>query len=134
MEEAAKEEIRIAVEEGSVTPDGTPILTVIADGGWAKRSYRSNYNSLSGVAAIVGSHTKKVIFMGVRNKYCTICARADSSHYLLPSIPASRTGQAVHPAWKLTLFWRGSARVRRCMAVFMASLLRMVTQMCIINF
>lgn len=27
-------------------------------------------------AAIVGSYTKKVLFLGVRNKYCTVCARA----------------------------------------------------------
>ncbi|XP_054257576.1 uncharacterized protein LOC129005927 [Macrosteles quadrilineatus] len=76
MKSAATEEIAHAIAEGQVTPDGTPILTVVADGSWAKRSYRTNYNSLSGVAAIVGFNTKKVIFLGVRNKYCTVCARA----------------------------------------------------------
>ncbi|CAL1295640.1 unnamed protein product, partial [Larinioides sclopetarius] len=55
---------------------GIPLLTVVADGCWAKRSYRTNYSSLSGAAAIVGFRTKKVLYMGVRNRYCSICIRA----------------------------------------------------------
>lgn len=51
MEVAAKEEIRHAVSEGNVSVDGIPVLTVVADGGWAKRSYRTNYTSLSGVVS-----------------------------------------------------------------------------------
>ena len=40
-----------------------------------KRSYRSGYyDSASGVVGvIVGYHTKKVLFYGVRNKLCRIC-------------------------------------------------------------
>lgn len=42
-----------------------------------KRSYRSgSYDSLSGAAIITGYYSKKVLFVGVRNKYCIICARA----------------------------------------------------------
>lgn len=51
MEIAAREEIEHAITEGSVSPDGVPILTVVADGSWAKRSYRTNYNSLAGVVS-----------------------------------------------------------------------------------
>jgi hypothetical protein len=51
MKAAALQEIEYAIAEGQVTPDGTPILTVVADGSWAKRSYRTNYNSLSGVVS-----------------------------------------------------------------------------------
>lgn len=41
MEAAVKAEIDHAVEEGQVSPDGIPILTVVIDGSWAKRSYRT---------------------------------------------------------------------------------------------
>jgi len=51
MEAAAKEEAEYAVASGRVTPDGVPMLTVVADGCWAKRSYRTNYTSLSGVVS-----------------------------------------------------------------------------------
>lgn len=52
MEKAAENEKRIAVQRGEMEPDGTPLLTVVADGSWAKRSYRTNYSSLSGVVSI----------------------------------------------------------------------------------
>lgn len=57
MESAAQEEIKLAIEEGNVSKDGLPILTVVADGGWAKRSYRTNYTSLSGVVSHQSFHT-----------------------------------------------------------------------------
>lgn len=79
MEDAAAEEARLAREHGEVDKDGTPLITVVADGAWCKRSYRTNYSSLSGVAAIVGYRTRKVVFLGVRNKYCTSCARAEAT-------------------------------------------------------
>lgn len=52
MKEAAKEEISLAKERGDVSGDGTPLLTVVADGSWAKRSYRRNFNSLSGMVSL----------------------------------------------------------------------------------
>lgn len=50
-----------------------PLITVIADGAWSKRTYRSNYNALSGVGCIIGAKTNKVLFLEIRNKYCTMC-------------------------------------------------------------
>ena len=72
---AAEEEKRLAIERGEVLPgSGTPHIPVVADGSWMKRSYRSGYyDSASGVGVIVGYHTKKVLFYGVRNKVCRIC-------------------------------------------------------------
>ena len=72
---AAEEEKRLAIERGDVLPgSGTPHIPVVADGSWMKRSYRSGcYDSASGVGVIVGYHTKKVLFYGVRNKVCRIC-------------------------------------------------------------
>lgn len=51
MKLAADEEISLAKQRGDVDQDGVPLLTVVADGSWAKRSYRCNYNSLSGVVS-----------------------------------------------------------------------------------
>lgn len=75
MQEAAKEEAAMAIACGEVK-DCIPILTVIADCCWSKRSYKTNYSALSGVAAIIGYKTGKVLYMDVKNKYCVICARA----------------------------------------------------------
>jgi len=52
-EKAAKEEAMIAYENGDVNKDGIPMITVVADGAWSKRSYRSNYNALSGVVSVL---------------------------------------------------------------------------------
>lgn len=49
MSLAAEEEAKLAVANGDVREDGIPMITVIADGAWSKRSYKSNYNALSGV-------------------------------------------------------------------------------------
>ncbi|XP_063229241.1 uncharacterized protein LOC134536049 [Bacillus rossius redtenbacheri] len=76
MKEAGKEEREQAIRNGDIDDDGIPFITVTVDGGWAKRSYGHNYNSSSGVAVIIGQHTGKLLFMGVRNKYCCICERA----------------------------------------------------------
>jgi len=49
MKQAGEEEKRIAIECGDVDSDGTPMCTVIADGQWSKRSYKTKYDALSGV-------------------------------------------------------------------------------------
>ena len=78
MKEAAEEEKRLAIERGDVTSTGIPFTKVATDGSWGKRLFRTNYNSLSGVACIIGWYTGKVLFFGVRNKYCVICAWAEN--------------------------------------------------------
>ncbi|XP_063235828.1 uncharacterized protein LOC134541192 [Bacillus rossius redtenbacheri] len=75
MKEAVEEEAALAKQRGDVDEFGIPLLTVVVDGSWSKRSYKTKYDALSGVAAIVGYETKKVIFMAVANKYCYVCAR-----------------------------------------------------------
>lgn len=55
MIKAGKEERKLAIERGDVDQKGRPQIAVIADGAWSKRSYKTNYNALSGV---------------VRNIYC----------------------------------------------------------------
>ncbi|CAG9763584.1 unnamed protein product [Ceutorhynchus assimilis] len=73
MKDAADEEKALAIAAGDINESGIPTITVVADGSWAKRSYGNRYNSLSGAAAIVGYRTKKVLFIGVRNKFCLVC-------------------------------------------------------------
>ncbi|XP_077263125.1 uncharacterized protein LOC143897990 [Temnothorax americanus] len=76
MRMAGEEERRLAIKRGDVI-DGVPHIPVITDGSWMKRSYRSgSYDSPSGAAIITGHYLQKVLFVGVRNKYCVICARA----------------------------------------------------------
>ncbi|XP_063216833.1 uncharacterized protein LOC134527812 [Bacillus rossius redtenbacheri] len=68
---------RIAIERGYVA-NGIPVLPVVADGTYAKRSYKTgSYSSLSGMAVIVGFYTREVFFISVRNQYCSICAYAE---------------------------------------------------------
>lgn len=62
MYQAGLEEKKIALTNGNVDPDGIPFITVVVDGSWSKRSYKTNYNSLSGVACIIGLETKKIYF------------------------------------------------------------------------
>lgn len=51
MELAASEEKRLAIQRGDVDSEGIPLLTVVVDGSWAKRSYRTNFSSLSGTVS-----------------------------------------------------------------------------------
>ena len=74
MAEAGKEEKRLAEERGDYH-EGVPAITVIVDGGWSKRSHRHSYNAKSGVGIIVGQATGKLLYIGVRNKYCTACTQ-----------------------------------------------------------
>ncbi|KAE9542497.1 hypothetical protein AGLY_003358 [Aphis glycines] len=75
MREATKVDAELAIAKGKVDVDGTPLVAVVADGSRCKRSYRTMYNSPSGMTALVGYRTRKVLFMGVKNKFCATCAR-----------------------------------------------------------
>ncbi|KAK5649738.1 hypothetical protein RI129_000767 [Pyrocoelia pectoralis] len=76
-------EKQLAIENGNVNADGTPYIHVICDGGWAKRSYGHGYSSSSGVAVIIGAETKKILFVGVRNKICSTCSYAKRNNVIV---------------------------------------------------
>lgn len=78
MLEAAKREADYAIQEGKVDESGIPCIDVVADGCWSKRSYRTNYNALSGAAAIIGKQFGEILYIGVKNKYCMICNVAET--------------------------------------------------------
>ena len=77
MKEAAEEEKNLAVAKNSYH-DGVPAISVIVDAGWSKRSHKHSYNAKSGVGIVTGLETKKLLHVGVRNKFCSICGRAES--------------------------------------------------------
>jgi len=52
MNLAAAEERKHAIANNSVSNTGKPMITVVADGAWCKRSYRHSYNALSGCVSI----------------------------------------------------------------------------------
>ncbi|CAG9825774.1 unnamed protein product [Phaedon cochleariae] len=101
MWEAAAEESEMAIGYGSVHKNGTPTITVVCDGSWANRSYRGggNYNSLSGVAAIVGLKTVKKIIFGSEEQIllCARGVRIKVKQYLL--ILAIKIGTVRLLAW-----------------------------------
>ena len=71
MKLAGEAENVLAIKRGDIH-QGVPYILVVVDGSWMKRTYGTNFDSLSGVDAIVGYHTRKVLFVGIRNKFCTI--------------------------------------------------------------
>lgn len=77
MKQAAEEEKQLAIEQNSYH-QGIPAISVIVDAGWSKRSHKHSYNAKSGVGIIIGTKTKKLLYLGVRNKYCSICDRAEA--------------------------------------------------------
>ena len=58
--------------------DNVPSITVVVDVGWSKRSHKHSYNANSEVGVIFGFATQRLLFIGVRNKYCSICSVASS--------------------------------------------------------
>ena len=81
---AGKEEKALAIARGDFH-NGVPAITVVVDGGWSKRSHKHSYNAKSGVGVIFGAATKKLLFIGVRNKYCSVCAISNHSNSPTPS-------------------------------------------------
>jgi len=88
MKVAAQEEKNLAVQENRVDANGTPKILVTADGAWSKRSYGHNYSAPSGLAAIVGYRSGKILFMSVRNRFCAVCAYAKRKKKLPETMPA----------------------------------------------
>ncbi|XP_063386965.1 uncharacterized protein LOC134672945 isoform X1 [Cydia fagiglandana] len=83
MHKAAEEEKQLALEEGRVK-NGIPKIDVVADGCWSKRSYKKNYNASSGAASIIGRRTGKILYLGIKNKYCSTCAYAQRKETTTP--------------------------------------------------
>ena len=72
---ARKAEREAALAEGKLD-EGIPAIDVVVDGGWSTRSHQHKYTAKSGVACVIGRRTKKILFIGVRNKFCSVSAIA----------------------------------------------------------
>ena len=106
MVEAGKEERQFAIENDEYF-QGVPAITVIGDGGWSKRSHKHSYNAKSGVAVIIGHHTKKLLFLGVRNKYCSTCTVAENASKEPPHHQCYRNWNASSPAMESDILVEG---------------------------
>lgn len=75
---AGEEELKLTKEENKSLglPEDTPAKIVCEiDGSWAQRSNGTRFTSSSGCAAIVGSRSKRVLHVGMRNKRCSVCSQ-----------------------------------------------------------
>ncbi|KAF2897009.1 hypothetical protein ILUMI_09165 [Ignelater luminosus] len=84
MKKAADEERKLAMEAGD-TEEGIPFITMIVGGGWARHSYGHGFSLLSGVGCNTGHRTKKLLYIGVKNKFCFVCANAKSRNTDAPT-------------------------------------------------
>jgi len=56
----------------------------VVDGSWSKQAHGHSYNANSVVRVIFGTATKWFLFIGVRNKYCSVCASNNKRGTLMP--------------------------------------------------
>jgi len=75
-----KEEKQIAIKQGHYH-QGIPAITVIIDAGWCKCTYKHSYNALSSVGVIFGKQTRKLLYIGVQNKFCSVCAQGNNNKH-----------------------------------------------------
>ncbi|CAH1110752.1 unnamed protein product [Psylliodes chrysocephalus] len=108
IQDAGKEEYQWAVETKNILNDKKiGQCCVIVDGGWSHRSYGHKYTSNSGVACIIGAHTKKLLFVGIRNKYCCICAIAQRKHLKAPTHTCYKNWSGSSPAMEADIIVEG---------------------------
>ncbi|KAJ8726738.1 hypothetical protein PYW08_015135 [Mythimna loreyi] len=107
MAEAGKEEKNHALSIGSVNERGIPMIPVSGDACWSKRSYGTNYSASSGVGAIIGIFSKKVLYYGVKNKMCSICSRAQSKGVQQPKHNCFKNFQGPSTAMEAEIITEG---------------------------
>ena len=84
--ENGKTERRMALEAGEkIHPNGAVETCVIVDGSWCTRSYGNRYRALSGCGVVIGFYSKKLLNLGIRNKYCCTCVKY--RHQVNRSVP-----------------------------------------------
>ena len=76
---AGLEEKRLAIARGEYH-QGIPATTVVVDAGWSKRSHKHSNNANSGVGVIFGFFTKRLLFIGIHNKYSCTCSIATKKY------------------------------------------------------
>ncbi len=51
------------------------MVDIIGDCGWSKRSFGHSYNANSAAGVLIDYRTKKILYMGIKNKFCIIYNR-----------------------------------------------------------
>ena len=75
MKKAGKQVLEEAIASGNVK-NGIGLITVLADGSWMKRSYKTgSFNSPPGMVFIVGQKTRKILWIEIKDMYCSVCDR-----------------------------------------------------------
>lgn len=83
MDKAIEEELNLATQEvrdRGLSSDSPLNLSCELDGSWGQRSNGHRYSSASGCAAIIGTRSKKVVYIDTRNKRCSACNRNTSNN------------------------------------------------------
>ena len=96
MLQTGREERELAIQNNQYHHD-IPAITVIVYGGWSKRFHGHSYSANSGVGVIFEAATKKLLYIGVKDKYCAVCSIAHKKHTKPPD----------HKCFKN---WSGSSR------------------------
>ena len=102
MKAAGKEEKQFAIEQGSYH-QGITAITVVINGGWSKHTHKHSYNALSGVGVIIGKYTGKLLYVGVRNKFCAACVH-NKKHKRKLTTSASIIGMVHQHQWSQISF------------------------------
>ena len=84
MRLAGLEEEKMAYERNDIK-NGKACTKIICDGTWLKSNYHTLFDSNSEVAVIIGWYSDKVLYFGVRNKYCYTCSRANRLKTKIPT-------------------------------------------------
>jgi len=113
MLEAGQEERRLAVAAGEID-QGVPAINVIVDGGWSMRSNQHRYSAKSGVAVIIGERTKKLLYLGVRNKFCSICPVAANKKILPQSHNCYKNWDESSSAMEKDIITEGFSERKTC--------------------
>jgi len=123
---AGKEEREIAIKNGNVDENGIPMCTVIADGQWSKRSYKTKYNSFSGAVKnvkkkifqinLIQFYFRRLLLDSTQKKYyllvCVIVTvlfvseqQTEKLSHLFTFV--SLIGKSHPPPWKRIVYWKG---------------------------
>ncbi|KAJ8884690.1 hypothetical protein PR048_016548 [Dryococelus australis] len=90
MAEASQEEVRRAIQAGSVDKKGRPRKSFVTDGAWPKKSYKTKYKSLSGVVSSNQMFVYRVVSSSKKRRRCCLSASeiniAQCAHVTLPQL------------------------------------------------
>jgi len=113
MQAAGREEKQHAIEQNSYHK-GVSAISVIVDEGWSKSTQKHSYNALSGVGVIIGKHNGKLLYIGVRNKYCAACVNNNKTKVTMFTL---KIGKRHQHQWSQISSWKALNWLNRNMVL-----------------